>query len=660
VKRIAIPTLFLICSIALAAQVPPGSLPYEPITPLPPSRVLRSLDLNRPGLEKVKAAVQRNDRTEALRELIAYYRARHSVVFDTNMPPNVKADVIKQADGVLKHVFYVGLGYAPQQYGAHIDWDADPVKDIEWRANMQRFYWQESLLEAYVATKDEKYAKGWMNLTRDWIEKHPVRPMTFDWLDIQIGLRAVNLCKAFEIMRESPSMNPDFVALFLASIYDHAQKSALYPRQTPHNKVVLENIGLFEIAVMFPEFQLSNDWLSKSFEVFSRTLRQQVNPEGVQKEWTPSYHTVVASEMVRVLQLCRQNRIQPPVDLMRTTEKMFDYWVDMTAPDRSLPMFGDTTRRPGHGPDFSEMTIASAVFHKSIFDALAENRLSGLSSIGSCDFPEAGMYFLRSGWGADAIYMALHNSPPALSVHDQPDNGTFELYSHGRWLMPDSGSFAYPETPLAGQRPWFRQTAVHQTLTLDNRNSQNAPKFLLYKPAQQGIVVSFENASYPRLVHRRTVFFIDKRLFVLVDEAIGNATGTLDLHFQFAPGPFADDATQHTAHTAFPEGANVLVWEPARASVTLLREKGQTSAMFYEKVDRPAMSFRSREQAPVTYLTVIVPYLGTNQPQVDAHFPADFRAGQPRLEVQVKTGSEQWQLGRDLSTGQAWVRRAEH
>jgi heparan-sulfate lyase len=45
-----------------------------------------------------------------------------------------------------------------------------------------------------------------------------------------------------------------------------------------------------------------------------------------------------------------------------------------------------------------------------------------------------------------------------------------------------------------------------------------------------------ENQSYENLAHRRSVFFVDKRYFVIVDEAIGNATGDIDIHFQLAPG----------------------------------------------------------------------------------------------------------------------------
>lgn len=625
------------------------------MTPLPAADVLQQLNLDVPGLESVKQSYLQGNREAALKQLLGYYRSRQSVHYETDLPTKVPPATIAAADDVLRHIFAVEPGYPPQQYGNPVAWDSDPVKDIEWRANMQRFYWQAPLVAAYSATHDEKYVKGWMQLVQDWMSKHPVNPPDFAWLDIQVGIRATYLCTAFEVFRHSPSLTPDFLAVFLAGIYDHAQKSFLYPRLTAHNKAILEVMGLTRVAIQFPEFRQSPHWLTRSFEVFSKTLSAQVNSEGVQREWSPNYHTVVAAEMAEILQLCFENRRQPPQLLMDITKKMFSYWVAMTAPDWTLPMFGDTRRDENDRFGLDALKIAATLFHTPQFESLAMRRPDQLASIGSRDFPEAGMYFFRSGWDKNATYMAFHNSPPGLSVHDQPDNGTFELYAMGRWLMTDSGSYAYPETPLAGERDWFRRTASHQTLTLDEKNSASAPRFRLWKEKGRDAIVTFENASYPNLTHRRTVFFIDSKYFVFVDEAIGTARGDIDLHFQFAPGPFQENAAVHSAQTAFTEGANVLVWESPDAAVMLRNEKGQTSTRLNEKVARPAIAYRSTQGAPAVFLTVVAPFEGTRAPEVSSRFSGDFKPGQNNLSVRLKIGGQQWEMGRDLKRKTAWV-----
>ena len=118
--------------------------------------------------------------------------------------------------------------------------------------------------------------------------------------------------------------------------------------------------------------------------------------------------------------------------------------------------------------------------------------------------------------------------------HCQPDNGTFTLYAGGRTLMPDAGSYIYSGNPEG--REWFRQTKIHQTLTLNGENTTYDPKLLLWQPGEDLDILVVENAGYDNLTHSRSVFFVDKRYFIIVDEAIGTGTGNVDIHFQLAPG----------------------------------------------------------------------------------------------------------------------------
>lgn len=40
-----------------------------------------------------------------------------------------------------------------------------------------------------------------------------------------------------------------------------------------------------------------------------------------------------------------------------------------------------------------------------------------------------------------------------------------------------------------------------------------------------------ENPHYDGLKHRRSVFFVDQSYFVIVDEAVGNAQGVVNLNY---------------------------------------------------------------------------------------------------------------------------------
>ena len=113
--------------------------------------------------------------------------------------------------------------YKPADYGTNIDWTINPADDIEWVAAIYRFYWADDLAKAYAATRDDKYARAFVELTTDWIAKHPLDDWTrthptlthwkgFAWLDLQTGIRATRAVAAFKAMLHSDAVTPEFLA----------------------------------------------------------------------------------------------------------------------------------------------------------------------------------------------------------------------------------------------------------------------------------------------------------------------------------------------------------------------------------------------------------------------------------------------------------------
>jgi len=104
---------------------------------------------------------------------------------------------------------------------------------------------------------------------------------------------------------------------------------------------------------------------------------------------------------------------------------------------------------------------------------------------------------------------------------------------------------------------------VHQTLTLNGANNKTLATHRLWVSAADWDAVCVDNAAYPGLTHRRTVWFPGRRFIVILDEAIGDAQGQLDLHYQFAPGEYKLDAATKSACTSFPDANVFLCVNPA-------------------------------------------------------------------------------------------------
>jgi heparan-sulfate lyase len=165
-------------------------------------------------------------------------------------------------------------------------------------------------------------------------------------------------------------------------------------------------------------------------------------------------------------------------------------------------------------------------------------------------------------------------------------------------------------------------------------------------------ILVVENGSYENLVHRRTVWFVDHTFFVLLDEAIGDATGQLDLHFQFAPGEVVFDEANSRAHTQF-DDANVLV--TGGAPRRMVEEEGWFAWAYGHRAPRKAFRYELAERAPTYAVTCVVPYRGKDVPEVSVTTES-VETGADRVEINVEVFGRRWKIGRDLASQEAWCR----
>lgn len=631
---------------------------------LDPNAILEKIDLSASGLEAARAAAEKGDRAGALTALLTHYRKTYP------LPAASAKDrkrAFPEADDIVRHVFQWGP-YEKADYGPNVNWEWDPRGDIEWVAAVYRFYWAGRLAEAYRATRNEAYPRAFVELTTDWIRKHPLEKHTrthpvykswqgFAWLDIQTGVRATQICQAFPVLVHGQAFTPEFLGILLASLYDHQVKTEHIPMGLVHNKAIFEQRGFVNVACTFREFKDAKRWMALALDRARENLMLQTTSDGVQREWSGGYHSGVLRDAEEIAERAATFGLTVPDDYRDRVRKMYDYIFWIATPDLGYPMFGDTSRSIDWPKERSRLDLYGTLVRATRtqgdlkYAARAKRDEAALPKQTSRAFSQAGMYVMRSAWGPEQIYLALHCSPPAISGHDQPDNGTFELCAYGRWLMPDSGYYTYGHDPKG--RAWHRQTRVHQTLTLNGKDTEVAGTELLWhtSPAFDALVV--ENASYPTLRHRRSVWFVDRQFIVLLDEAIGSAKGKLALHFQFAPGAIDVDAAGKRVTTRFKD-ANVLLWCDPSMPLTLAEEEGWFGWSYGKRKPRPAIAVRHAQSAPAAFLTVLAPYRGQTAPNVSAKLDAEFKVGDDMVTLRVDALGKTWRPGRDLSQHKAW------
>ncbi|MGI6048585.1 MAG: heparinase II/III family protein [Petrimonas sp.] len=317
-------------------------------------------------------------------------------------------------------------------------------------------------------------------------------------------------------------------------------------------------------------------------------------------------------------------------------------------------MFGDTARNKKRSDDrklwplYNTLVEASEKFKDPKYRALADLDFQYLPSNGSVAFENAGLYSLRNNWTPEQVYMALHCSQSAISIHDTPDNGTFEIYAYGKWLMPDTGFFTYGHDKNA--RNWHRQTKVHPTMTVDGKDSFIKGRHILWQSDENQDILCVENESYTYFVHRRTVWFAGKKskipFFVILDEAIGDVKGDIALHFPMAPGDVKIDKIKGLIYTDF-EDVNLSINVIGKKPLDFVSEDGWSSWKYGNREKRTSVSAIYKGQGPFVFVSLLIPYKGKSFPECRILTdPKTLFAGMSPVKLDVEVSNEKWSFER--------------
>ncbi|WP_207544121.1 heparin-sulfate lyase HepC [Flavobacterium tructae] len=557
-----------------------------------------------------------------------------------------KANQLK-ADNALLHQFQPHKGYGYFDYGTDINWDYWPVKDNEVRWQLHRVTWWQPMGMAYRSSGDEKYAKEWVSQFRDWERKNVLGRSKendqFAWRPLEVSERIQSLPGTFNLFVVSSNFTPAFLMEFLNSF---SKQTAYIPKNYSKegNHLLFEAQRILSAGAFFPELKAAEEWRKSGIEILNREIKLQVLPDGVQWELSPIYHVACIEIFLKAYNSAKMAGVAKefPETYSKTIEKMMVATANISFPDYSTPMFGDSWTFDKNGRikqflNWSKMFPENGLL-KYLGTTGAEGQLPNYESHGLSD---GGFYAFRNGWNDKSTVMIVKAGPPA-EFHAQPDNGTFELWVKGRNFTPDTGCYIYSgDAEVTKMRNWYRQTRVHSTLTLDNQNmiitKAKENKWSTSKNLDQ---LTYTNPSYSDLNHQRTILFIDQKYFIILDKAIGKATGNLGVHFQLKEDSKpVFNKTNNSITTTYEDGNNLLIQSLNTDKVTLNEEDGKVSYQYAKEIARPTFVFEKPKTtaAAQSFITVVYPYDGTKAPEISIKMNKanDFEKGIIDLSLQI-------------------------
>lgn len=640
------------------------------------SEVFAMLNLNYPGLEQVKSLYQAGNEAEAAKALLNYYRTRTNVDHPEVDLSDVTISKQEQlwADDGMKHTFFVHKGYQPSyNYGEDINWQYWPVHDNELRWQLHRHKWFSPMGKAYRVSGDEKYAKEWVYQYMDWIIKNPLTEMDkskyelvssgelkedaenarFAWRPLEVSNRLQDQTNQFLYFVHSPYFTPEFLTEFLVNYHKHALH-ILLNYSDKGNHLLFEAQRIIYAGAFFPEYKEAMAWRKSGIDILNHEINVQVYDDGGQFELDPHYHLAAINIFCKALYMAKANGFlkEFPQSYLDTVKKMIVFYFNICFPDYTNPCFSDAKlgEKPAEIKNYSEWRKLFPEDEQIKYFA-TEGKEGVQPKNLSKAFRTSGFFTFRNSWKQDATIMVLKAGPKAF-WHNQPDNGTFEFWFNGKNLFPDSGAYIYAgDDEVMKLRNWFRQTMVHNTLTLDNRTLETTESVCKYWKGEGDVqVLVTENSGYTGLTHRRTVFFVDQTYFVLVDEAYGDATGEVGVHYQLAEGNVNLDPKNRIVQTDYKEGSNVKLQCFGENPLLLKEEEGWRSIAYRQREERTALSFNLQKTAKhaARFITVIYPFSDrTTIPTLSAKF--NNKQWMPSLvDVEIKVNGKKRVLSIDF------------
>ncbi len=603
--------------------------------------------------------------------LAAYFRGRTNPVlfFDeadaadivAQIPIEQQAQTIRAADQVCQNSF--DFRGAPVHFDGSVDWAYCPNGNIDWRWDLNRHTFIETLGRAYRYTGDERYALKFRELLCDWLARNPARIDQVNWTSVfEVAFRIDEWVWALAYFRPSHVLE-EMLEQFLAGLLTHAHYlNANLELHVPNNHLLLEAKALALLGILFPEFKEADTWRTRGLRLLETQVRAQVCADGVHGERTTLYHRVIAGELLELLVAMENNRLPIPPGLREPFTQMVEFELALCKPDGSFPLLGDSAQADTHlrfsassggalflgteGLPLQESDywlLGSRVPSRRHSEAESRPHGTLLPFVPNYEqsraFPVGGYYLMRAGQDADARYLIFDCGPFGLSVmpnHGHADALSFELYANGQTLLVDPGFYG---TALGlDWRNFFRGTRAHNTIAVDGLDqSQLLDERRVYRPANATCLdwasnrdydfVDGMHDGYTRLdepvTHRRQIFFAKPCYWVIVDVLTGRGQHHFDLYFHLLPGSRAlldSDPAMVRVETL---GAGLVIGTLAgapsqREIVTGSNQpiQGWVSFRSGEKLPAPTLRLRQTAPTPLQLCTVLYPYRVGETPNV--------------------------------------------
>ncbi|TSE04144.1 alginate lyase family protein [Aquimarina algiphila] len=616
------------------------------------------INLNYPGLEKVKDSYDNNEVIKACEYLLLYYKNGNTSNYLRKKLPIQTHKTIAQADTILKNVFTIQnvKGKVPYGKDGHRDWYyKGPNEDAEWAWLSNRHHQVDEVLNAYFDTGNPKYVIYIDSFLRDFIIKSQPYPnkQTWGaiWRGLEVSFRNKSWPRIFYSLIDSEHLLDVTKLLILSSLSDHADYNHKY--HIGGNWLTMELSGLSVVATCFPEYKKSEEWLSYATEKLTQSIADQVYDDGVQNELTSHYHYVALMNFEEFKNTCELAGKKVPSSLIRTIEKMYDYTAKSIRPSG----FGGLNNDGDLMYNRDNVLKGAKKFDRPDWEYIASNGKTGLAPFTlSYFFPWAGQLISRNGFDKDA-HWSFFDVGPWGATHQHNDKLHISVSAYGRDLLVDSGRFAYKGEVAKKFRSYAQSSAGHNTVLIDHKGQGEGPS-VTEKPldtASYKITDEFDYATgsfnvfndiQGKAIHNRSIFYIRGDFWIVVDKIITDRPREIQTLWHWHPECIVEQENK-IVKTNHEKGNLAIIpvgYQDFKITQIKGREKpspqGWYSSMYNQFEPNTATSYSTTIKANKTLVWILQP----SKNKLQLLKPKIIAEDNSQIKIEVKSKQYQYQV----------------
>lgn len=453
--------------------------------------LFESIQLQQPGLEKVKEMVEKRDYQSAFEEWGKYWRQKAKPLLVVNLEnqitvydefiarsdKEVRLKIHTQAEKILNHEI-MGWGTKTIKFGETIDFNANYGESGKY--GFHYFMWSKPLYLAGLLEHDLKYTQEFDEIFQQWYDqRYRVSSFYSEWdiIYYELGLGIRNIYFLINYTFTNPGRewlyHEKMLKTMLGSGNWYYQMEGAQP-YTYENRQLVAILNMGMIGLFFPEFKDSQKWVELAYHKTMEHLDKDFLPDGAHFERSPNNYTMLTYNGIRnfYYELALFKYDSTRLCLMRDKLiKTINFWSRIVSPSGEMPATNDTQRhRFPYSLFVDAVQLYGAKENMGILNSLYDKEeyiTYPLSSKTSDNLPVSGYAIMRSDWSKNANYLSI-NYGPYSGGHSHYDILDFDIYAFNRSLALEAAmGWTYDDTLHSR---WYQNSISHNMIVVNNEN----------------------------------------------------------------------------------------------------------------------------------------------------------------------------------------------